>query len=146
VVRDGLVSIPDVLCDGGVEEVGVLRYHRNVITEVVNFDIAESVEADGDGAIGGFVQTLEESGERGLAGARGANDCDAFAVVDGELDVPENGNLRSPGVEKVNVVEVDSACEFRADDTLGFVGRIDVELEKSVEVVRSLYRLGDLLS
>jgi hypothetical protein len=65
---------------------------------------------------------------------------DALTVVDGEVDVPENGNLRSPRVEEVNVVQVDSACEFRADDTLGFVGRSDVELEKSVQVVRSLYR------
>lgn len=43
--------------------------------------ILQSVEADGDGAIGGFVQTLEDSGEHGLAGARRANDCDALAVI-----------------------------------------------------------------
>lgn len=44
--------------------------------------ILQSVEADGDGAIAGFVQTLEDSGEHGLAGARRDNDCDALAVVD----------------------------------------------------------------
>jgi hypothetical protein len=146
VVRDGLVAIPDVFCNGGVEKVGVLRYHRDVITEVVDLDIAEFVEADSDGTIGGFVQTLEESGERGLAGARGANDCDALAVVDGEAEVPENGNLWSPGVEEVDVVEIDSTCEFRADDTLGFVSGRNVELEKPVEVARSLSGLRNLLS
>jgi hypothetical protein len=39
VVRVGLVAIPDVLCNGGVEEVGVFRYHRDVITKVVDFDM-----------------------------------------------------------------------------------------------------------
>lgn len=40
--RDGLVAMPDVLCDGGVEEVGALRYQEtsDVITEVVGLDIA----------------------------------------------------------------------------------------------------------
>ena len=145
VVGDGLVAIPDVLCDGGFEEVRVLRYHRDVIAEVVDLDIAESVQADGDGAIGGFVQTLEESGDRGLAGARGANDCDTLAVVDGEAEVSENGNLWSPGVEEMDVVEIDSACEFRPDHTLGFVSGRNVELEKPVEVARSLSRPRDLL-
>lgn len=102
--------------------------------------------ADGDGAIGGFIQMLEEGGERGLAGARGANDCDALAVVDGEVDVFENGNCWSPGVEEMDVVGNDSTCEFRADDTLGFVSGCNVELGKPVEVTSSSSRPRDLLS
>ena len=38
--QDDLVAIPDVLCDGGVEEIRALRYHRDVITEVVDLDTA----------------------------------------------------------------------------------------------------------
>lgn len=48
-----------------------------------------------DLTIGGFVQTLGE-GER------------ALAIVNGEVGVPENGNLWSPG--EVDVFEIDSTC------------------------------------
>ena len=80
-----------------LRRLGLLRYHRDVITEVVDLEIAESVEADDDGAIGGFVQTLEEGGERGLAGARGANNCDALAVVVERLRFLRTGTSGCPG-------------------------------------------------
>lgn len=58
-----------------------------------------------DGARGGFVQPLEESGDGGFARTGSADDGDTFAGLDVERDTREHFELWSGGVGEVDVRE-----------------------------------------
>ena len=80
-----------------------------MLPKVVLGDFAEVDSVELDGAVGGVVETGDEVGEGGFAGAAGADEGNAFAGLDGDVDIGEDGGLGL--VAEVDVLEFDFAAD-----------------------------------
>jgi hypothetical protein len=75
--------------DGVVEERGFLRDERDRNCASETTDVAHVLAVDADGAAGDVVEARQQVEDGGLAGARGADEGDGFAGLDGEAHVLE---------------------------------------------------------
>ena len=122
-LRDALVTIPDVLGNGRVEEVGVLADDGDVVAEVGDPDRGGVVGPDVDRPRVGLVETLEKGGDGGFASTRGTDDGNALALGDVDVDALEDGSFRSFWVGELDIPEGDrTRRKLGAEDTLRFVG------------------------
>jgi len=94
----------DVPADGVVEQNIFLRDDGDLIAQIARGYFAQIHAADFDGALRGVVETQEQIGERGLAGAAGADQRDELAGFDGKIDVVQN---RFFAVVKIKVLKFD---------------------------------------
>ena len=81
-----------------------------MLPQVVLGDFAEVDSVELDGAGGGVVETGDEVREGGFAGAAGADEGNAFAGLDGDVDIGEDGGLGF--VAEVDVLEFDFAADW----------------------------------
>src|SRR6266566_694874 len=63
----------DVAADGFTEQISVLRYETDGLPQRGERPIADGTAVDQDAIIGSFPETRNESGKRGFAAARGAD-------------------------------------------------------------------------
>ncbi len=89
-VRRAEAAQLDVPADGVVEQDVFLRDDGDLIPQVARGNIAQIHAADFDRATHGVVKTQEQIGQRGFAGATGANECDELAGFDGEVDIVQD--------------------------------------------------------
>ena len=90
------IAEADVLLDRAVEQEGVLVDHRDHRADLREGERAEIVAADPDRAGVGIVEPQQQPHDRGLAAAGGADDADALAGADAEIEPVMHGR-RVPG-------------------------------------------------
>ena len=73
-----------VVLDRAMEQVGVLRHHRDHASHGVGVQAAQILATDLDGAGLWVVQAQQQTDNRGLARTAGADDADPLAGVDAE--------------------------------------------------------------
>ncbi len=95
----------DVIGDGAGEEVGVLEDHAQGAAQVVLSDVLHVDAVIGHLSLLDVVESVDEVGDGGLAGAGGAHESDLLAGLGKEADVLENGVLRL--VAKRDILEAD---------------------------------------
>jgi len=79
----------DVDGDGVVEQEGFLGDHTDMGCEGIEGEITQVVVVNADAALLGIIQARDEIGQRGLAGAAGADKRGQLAGLDREVDVLE---------------------------------------------------------
>ena len=84
----------DVLADGVGEEEGLLRDEADVVAESATREVADGLTVDEDGSGSGVVEARDQADERGFAGAGGADDGEAGASGDAQVDVVEDRRCR----------------------------------------------------
>jgi hypothetical protein len=104
VVRRAEPAQLDVPADGVVEQNVFLRDDGDLVPQVARGNLAQIHAADFDRAACGVVKTQEQVGERGFAGAAGADERDELAGLDGEVDVVQD---RFFAVVEIEVLKFD---------------------------------------
>ena len=96
-----------VLLDRAVEQIGVLRHHRDQPAHRFRIERAQVLAADADRAALRIVQPQQQADDGGFAGAAGADDADALAGGDVEGEAPMR---RAPaaGIGEVDRFECDA--------------------------------------
>ena len=79
--------VQQVLSDGGVEQVRLLRDHADDVSERLEGQAADVVAVDRNGPGGHVVQPRDEVGDRGLAGATGADQRGQLPRLDTQVHV-----------------------------------------------------------
>lgn len=110
----GFEAVADIVANGSGEEAGGLRDDRDEGAEGGDVQLADVAAADCDCWWIGFrvrrwVETEEEGGDCGFAGAGGADDGGAGVCWDGDVEVSEDDVFEARGVGEVEVDEVDGA-------------------------------------
>ena len=106
-LRRILLGVEQIVADGTVEEIALLRHNADVGAQKAQV-IALDVDAvDGDLTAGHVVEAGDEVDESGLAGAGGADDGVHLSGGDGETDVAQEGLFRQIG--ELRVLEADDA-------------------------------------
>src|SRR5450759_2779022 len=98
----------DVFADGVAEEECFLGNEADVAAQGVERELADGAAVDEDGAGRGVVDAWAEVDERRFTGAGGADDSEAGAGGDAQVDVLENGDAV---VGEVEIAELDFATE-----------------------------------
>ena len=80
------VGDDQVVVERAGEEHGFLRHDAEVMAQFVGGQIADVVTVDFDGAVFGLIETLQQFGQRALAGARRPHDSDGLAGLDLEIE------------------------------------------------------------
>ena len=93
----------DVPADGVVEQDGFLGDDGDLISQIARGDAADVHAADADDAPLRVIKSQEQIGERGFAGAAGADERDELAGLDLQLDVVQRDFF---AVGKMDVVEL----------------------------------------
>ena len=94
----------DVPADGVVEQNVFLRDDGDLVAQIARGNLAQIHAADFDGAARGVVKAQEQIGERGFAGAAGADERDELAGFDGEIDAVQHGFF---AVVEIDVFKLD---------------------------------------
>ena len=81
----------DVPADGVVEQNVFLRDDGDLVAQIARGNVAQIHAADFDRAARRVVKAQQQVGERGFAGAAGADERDELAGFDGEVDVVQHG-------------------------------------------------------
>ena len=102
-------SKSDVFADGVAEEKCFLRNETDVAAQGVERELADGASVDEDGAGRGVVNARDEADERRFSGAGGADDSEAGAGGDAQVDVFKNG---CAVVGEVEIAEFDVAREI----------------------------------
>ena len=89
-VRRAEAAQLDVPADGVVEQNGFLRDDGDLVPQVARGNVAQIHAADFDRAALRVVKTQEQIGQRGFAGAAGADQRDQLAGFDGKVDVSQH--------------------------------------------------------
>ena len=92
-VRGAGAAERDVGADGVVEERRFLRDERDRAAQRSDRDVAHVLAVDAHGAVGHVVEARQQVEDGGFAGARGADEGDGFAGLDGEAHVLERGRF-----------------------------------------------------
>lgn len=117
-----------VVGDGGMEEVGLLGDHADRPGQGVEVQVADVGPVERDPAAGDVVEPGHEITERGLAGAGGADDRQAGARGDGQVDGAQRGGTVGV-VAEVDVLEGDLAADLLQADGLLRLGDVHREVE-----------------
>src|ERR1700687_1515983 len=119
----------DVAADGLAEQVGVLRHEADGLAQRDERPLAYRTPVDQHRVIGRFPETCNESGERGLAATRGADDSERRACGDFQIYVAEHrmrtaaiglrgpvrtGSGKSGRISKGEMTEFDFAARLGA--------------------------------
>src|SRR5262249_24750904 len=117
----------DVEAHGIADHQGRLHYHRDVLPQRIEGDIADVSPIDSDHSSQRIVEASEQRSHRGLTRAAWTHDCDPLAWRRAEADSVEHLMPRLVG--KCNIVELDLAANspnrFRAWPVFYF--RIDLQ-------------------
>ena len=100
-------AVADVVADGVVEQHGVLRHHADGGAQGFLRHVAHVLAVDQDAAAGHVVEAEQQPRDRGLAGARGADDRHRLAGRHLEGHALEDRACRLVG--EADVLEAD-AC------------------------------------
>ena len=132
-----LLGIKEIVADGAVEEIALLRDDADVGAQKAQI-IALDVDAvDGDLAAGHVVEAGNEVYQRGLAGAGGADNGVHLPSGDGEIDVTQERFFRQIG--ELRMLEADDALILHRGPAA--VGRGD-DGELPVEVIENTREQG----
>ncbi len=97
----------EIFLHGAVEQVGVLRNHRDRAADCVGLQSAQVAVADADGAGLRVVEAEQQADDGGFAGAAGADDADALAGGDGEGERAVGG-AAGAGIGEADIFEADA--------------------------------------
>mmetsp|Transcript_7824 Transcript_7824/g.13801 ORF Transcript_7824/g.13801 Transcript_7824/m.13801 type:complete len:218 (+) Transcript_7824:3438-4091(+) len=98
----------DVLCDAGVKQQGLLRYHANVVPHRPDVKTFHVVAVNAHPAFLWIVESADKSGDGALSRARLSNEGNRFARGNIEVDIIKD--LRSAGrVLEVETLDGDAA-------------------------------------
>ena len=101
-------SAHEVLAQRAFEQHGVLGDHRDLAAQVVQLVVADVDAVDEHGAVVDVEQARDERGDRGLAGARRADEGDGLAGLDAQRQVVEH---RPAAVGERDVAQLDGATD-----------------------------------
>src|SRR6266550_1142486 len=100
----------DVLADGKAEQECLLRDEADIAAQSFERKFSNWTSIDQDGARFGVINTSDQADQRGLSGTGWANDRQAGAGRNPQVDVVENGNAV---VTEVEIAEFDFSAKFR---------------------------------
>src|SRR5215470_7465100 len=84
------VAIGDVVAHRSPEENGVLQHEADMLAHSVKLIVADIHAVDLYASSVRIIEPRDQTYDRGLAAARGANDTDHLAGLDSEADIPQH--------------------------------------------------------
>src|SRR2546430_2081554 len=130
----------DIAANGFAKQVSVLRNETDGLAESGERPFADRAAVDQDAVIGGFPETGDESGERGLAAARGADNGERGPRGNLQMNVAKDGMLTTAvrfggairsGSGKSRWVSKGEMAEFDFATRLGALDRKSTRLNSS---------------
>src|SRR5579883_668602 len=100
-----------VVGDGPGKQKRALGDHADPAAQLGRRDLTVVQSVEEDGPFGGFVESVEQAQQRGLARSAGAEDRERFAFVDGEAGSRDQG---LPGNAVAEVYRAQDRSEFHA--------------------------------
>ena len=96
-------AIADVLANGTVEQRNVLRHDRDGLAQALLRHLGDVLPVDGDAALVGIVEALQQREQRGLAAAGLTDQADALAGLEAQAEPLED--LLAAGIAEGDIVE-----------------------------------------
>ena len=107
-------AVEDVVAHRAVQQRGVLRDHADLRAQAVLRHVGDVLAVDQDAARLDVVEAQQQVDERGLAGARAADQADLLARADLQRQPVDDTRAVAGAVGEADVLEADLAARHRA--------------------------------
>ena len=137
------LAVGDVLADGAGAQPGVLQHHAVAAAQGSAGHVPDVVAGNGDGAAVDIIEPHEQVDEGGLAAAGGADDGDALAGLDVQVQALDEGAVRQ--VAEGDILQFHMAVRLQHPGVFGF-GHLVVgvqQLEDAGRAGQCVLQLGD---